>query len=202
MTHNDTAPENSELETEAASESAVTDETAAVAAPVARGWRSQLRQPRLIVAAGIVGVLAISGTILAVANSPTALARAADACSGSKPFDRLMTELEKDPDTSSETGSDEGADSAIGKYFDRVVRVEDGGKTLLVSTKPQDDDPLGLSSLALDCIYDELNIPTRVTEVIGSTRGLDGRVSDEWDNYSGSWTYHPDNGLQLIIAQR
>ncbi|MET4638314.1 hypothetical protein [Mycetocola sp. 2940] len=84
--------------------------------------------------------------------------------------------------------------------FDKVVAVEDDGTTLIVSTKPDTDDAPGMTSRALDCVYEELDVPKHVSELIGSTRALDGRQTGEWDKYSESWGYHPESGMNLIIA--
>jgi hypothetical protein len=33
-----------------------------------------------------------------------------------------------------------------------------------------------------------------------STRALDGMQSATWSSYEVTWTYHPDDGLDLIIT--
>jgi hypothetical protein len=48
----------------------------------------------------------------------------------------------------------------------------------------------------------ELETPAYVTEQIGQTRALDGRQTATWGDFEASWTYHPDNGLNLVIHQR
>jgi hypothetical protein len=34
------------------------------------------------------------------------------------------------------------------------------------------------------------------------TRALDGRQSETWEDFSASWTYHPDNGLDVLIREK
>lgn len=51
------------------------------------------------------------------------------------------------------------------------------------------------------CVLGELDAPTNVTARMDSTRALDGMQDAEWGKFEASWTYHPDDGLDLIITQ-
>ena len=163
------------------------------------------RNVKLIAGVGGGALLLASVGALAVALAqPSAVQRAADACSGSKPLtsflDQLAASASPAPvEDASETATDE---DPFAELFVGVIRVEDGGKTLIVNTKPQDDDPIGLTSLALDCIYEQLAVPVHITERIGVTRALDGRQDGSWGEFTASWSYHPDSGANLIIVQR
>ncbi|MET0885418.1 MAG: hypothetical protein ABWX92_03115 [Mycetocola sp.] len=112
-----------------------------------------------------------------------------------------MTATESPEPTPTES-RDEDAQKLYGELFEGVVSVEDDGKTLIVSTKPESEDALGVTSLTLDCVYGELDMPKHVSALIGSTRALDGRQTGEWGIYSASWGYHPDDGMNLIIAAK
>jgi hypothetical protein len=130
------------------------------------------------VAAGVAVFVATGVGVIASLSQPSALQRAGEACSGTKPLDSFIEDLEAesgDDANAAKGGLDEFAD-----LFDGVVAVEDGGQTLLINTKPEDEDTLGVTSLALDCVYGELEVPARVTERIGVTRALDGRQEDTW----------------------
>jgi hypothetical protein len=153
-----------------------------------------------IAAAGVIVISAV-GIVVSVVQ-PTAIERAGEACSGTKPLDALFDELKatESPEPDPTETRDVDTQKLYGELFDGVVAVEDDGTTLIVSTKPNADDALGMTSLALDCVYEELDVPKHVSELIGSTRALDGRQTGEWDKYSASWGYHPDNGMSLIIA--
>jgi hypothetical protein len=48
-------------------------------------------------------------------------------------------------------------------------------------------------------ILQALNISTAIEERIGNTRALDGTLSGEWGTFKATWTYHPDNGLDIVI---
>lgn len=49
------------------------------------------------------------------------------------------------------------------------------------------------------CVLFELKIPDSVVSRIDSTRALDGRQDAKWENYSASWGYHPDSGLDIVV---
>nr|BFE69233.1 hypothetical protein GCM10020092_025340 [Actinoplanes digitatis] len=76
--------------------------------------------------------------------------------------------------------------------------IADNGKTLLVDTTGEEDYS-GVSYDAQKCILDALKMPTAVQTHIGETRALDGRQQDSWEGFTASWTYHPDDGCDMII---
>ena len=49
------------------------------------------------------------------------------------------------------------------------------------------------------CIGEALGMPDSVTSRMGHTRALDGTQTADWDVFSVSWTYHPDDGLGVIF---
>ena len=49
------------------------------------------------------------------------------------------------------------------------------------------------------CVLDELNAPESVKARMDTTRALDGSQNATWTGYSAVWTYHPDNGLNIIV---
>ena len=42
--------------------------------------------------------------------------------------------------------------------------------------------------------------PDAVVSQMDSTTSLQGRQTASWDGTDASWTYHPDNGLDLILT--
>lgn len=50
------------------------------------------------------------------------------------------------------------------------------------------------------CVLAELEAPQSVLAQMESTRALDGMQSATWPGYKTTWTYHPDDGLDLIIT--
>ena len=49
------------------------------------------------------------------------------------------------------------------------------------------------------CVLAQLEVPSYVVSHIDSTRALDGQQVDEWDGISARWTYHPEDGLHLVL---
>jgi hypothetical protein len=50
------------------------------------------------------------------------------------------------------------------------------------------------------CVLRELEAPADVTARMDSTRALDGMQEATWGRVSASWTYHPDDGLDVILS--
>ena len=176
-------------------------EQRALDAAAALHGQSPARKPSklvLFLVGGIASVLVIGGVIIAVVtmSGPTALERAAEKCTSEDALEGYTDGFEDDEDFKQKI-MDAAREHIVG-----AAVAEDDGKTLIVRTEPADDDPLGMSSVALECVQNKLNVPEWLQESIASTRALDGRQTGEWDGYSAQWGYHPDNGLHLIIVQK
>ncbi|ROR94019.1 hypothetical protein EDD28_2453 [Salana multivorans] len=79
-----------------------------------------------------------------------------------------------------------------------VASLRDGGRTLLLDNKGE-EDVLGLDVFDIACVLDELHAPSSVIAKMDSTRALDGMQSASWGNIEATWSYHPSNGLDLIL---
>jgi hypothetical protein len=79
--------------------------------------------------------------------------------------------------------------------------IEDGGKTLLIDNTGQEDFA-GVDLGGLTCLMEALQMPVAVKEHMISTRALDGRQQDSWGEFSASWSYHPDQGLDIIVTRK
>ncbi|WP_125615954.1 hypothetical protein [Specibacter cremeus] len=77
------------------------------------------------------------------------------------------------------------------------VTVMDGGKSLEVHTSGKKKS--GADASALACVLRELGTPQGVIARMDSTRALDGTQTGTWSGLSASWTYHPDNGFNVVI---
>lgn len=165
--------------------------------------RPQRSMRRKVITIGAVAAVAIgvAATIAVFVGRPTAIEAAGETCAGSKPLEVFLADLRATASASPDPDPGESdADDRMAELFAGVVSVEDDGKTLIVNTKPKDDDPLGVTSLALECVYEQLDVPTRITERIGATRSLDGRQEGDWEGFTASWSYHPDSGANLIVV--
>ena len=79
-----------------------------------------------------------------------------------------------------------------------VLVVADKGKTLTLTTAGKS----GASYTDIEdvaCVLAQLEVPSYVVSHIDSTRALDGQQVDEWDGISARWTYHPEDGLHLVL---
>ena len=78
------------------------------------------------------------------------------------------------------------------------AKLGDGGRSLTISGEGKERD--GLPYTAVSCILREVDTPDAVIAQMESTRALDGRQQAQWGHIQASWTYHPDNGLQVILT--
>ena len=51
------------------------------------------------------------------------------------------------------------------------------------------------------CVFVSVDMPDSVVARIDATLALDGMQSSEWDDYTATWTYHPDNGLFIVVEE-
>lgn len=79
--------------------------------------------------------------------------------------------------------------------------LADAGKTILFDTQG-DDDIDGDAIDDLVCVLVELDMPESVGARMEATRALDGMQSATWGRFEASWTYHPDDGMNLIVTER
>ena len=52
---------------------------------------------------------------------------------------------------------------------------------------------------AIKSIISQLGLPQSLVAEMGETRALDGRQSADYEHISVSWSYHPDNGLEVMF---
>jgi hypothetical protein len=112
--------------------------------------------------------------------------------------------------TSSKSSSTGGIEPA--GLFDSTNPLADASTTCNAGTLADDDHTLvvdmageesGTGTATIDdivCVLGELETPQAVVAQMESTRALDGMQSTTWSTYKATWTYHPDDGLDLIIT--
>lgn len=79
------------------------------------------------------------------------------------------------------------------------TQLLDHGNTLII--KAVDPSKSSLTILELGCTLNELKSSAAVVSHIETTRAIDGRQTDSWGNYKAAWSYHPDQGLDLVIQE-
>jgi hypothetical protein len=78
------------------------------------------------------------------------------------------------------------------------ISVSDGGKTLSIDTRGNDDYS-GAAYSDMTCILDELKVPQYIRDDIDATNSLMGRQSADYDGISMTWSYHPDSGAKMTF---
>lgn len=60
----------------------------------------------------------------------------------------------------------------------------------------------GLSAPVFLCVLDELDAPASMRQRMLLTRAIDGTQEEQWGPFRATWTYHPDQGLNVAISAR
>jgi hypothetical protein len=79
--------------------------------------------------------------------------------------------------------------------------LADGGKTISFDTAGEEDYGVGDDIEHVACVLLVLRAPSYVVTEIDNTRALDGMQRDSWRKFKASWTYHPDDGLNIVIHE-
>ena len=77
--------------------------------------------------------------------------------------------------------------------------IGDDGRTITFDTKGE-DEASGHSIDDVACVLLGLDLPDSMVGRIEATRALDGMQTGEWDDYTATWTYHPTNGMTMIVT--
>jgi hypothetical protein len=116
---------------------------------------------------------------LATAVASVALAVLAAGCGGAS--------------EASTTGLEDGYQACQFKDGGDGLEIADAGDTIIVDT--------GSGSIeALACLLVKLDTPTSVVSEIDNTTALMGSQHAESGDYKYQWSYHPDNGLNMVIT--
>jgi hypothetical protein len=81
--------------------------------------------------------------------------------------------------------------------------IGDEGKTLSIDMMGEDESA-GATINDIICVVNSplIEVPQFVVNSIETTRALDGKQNGDWDDFEAEWSYHPDNGLDLMIHQK
>lgn len=78
--------------------------------------------------------------------------------------------------------------------------VEDDGRTLILDMRGSKSLSGTLTATETYCVLDALDVPTSVKSLMDTTRALDGRQTGSWGDIEASWSYHPDQGLDIVLT--
>lgn len=84
-----------------------------------------------------------------------------------------------------------------------VSVLMDDGETLMLDGAGEDDSHNSSSTHSMEeiaCILVELGTPDSIIGKMNSTRALDGMQTDSDGSFEYTWTYHPDDGIDIIIT--
>ena len=79
------------------------------------------------------------------------------------------------------------------------AQVSSDGTSMEMTTSGKKEP--GMSVRTLGCLLEELDAPTSLKQRMESTRAIDGTQEENWGSYRATWTYHPDQGLHVVISR-
>ena len=79
----------------------------------------------------------------------------------------------------------------------KYVKVYDGGHTAVIDTRSQYADIAGVA-----CLLYGIDTPRSIIARIDSTTSLQGSQTARANGFTYRWSYHPDNGLNMVIEER
>ena len=82
--------------------------------------------------------------------------------------------------------------------------IASDGSYMKVDTNPNDEDNFTdfVSYMAIYGINSKLGFSEALIEKMNQTRSMDGRLTDANDKVAVSWTYHPDQGLEILYENK
>ena len=80
------------------------------------------------------------------------------------------------------------------------ITVSDGGKTLIINGRGEDS--YGATIYDTACVLNAIGTPSYILSSMETTNSLMGRQSDTFDDINVSWSYHPDNGLDVVVNKK
>lgn len=90
-------------------------------------------------------------------------------------------------------------ENAYKKCFSDGTSLSSDKKSIMVDSTDKNDYG---SEIDIVTIISELNLPDSLFNEMCSTNALMGRQSEAFDYYEVSWSYHPDNGLDVIFKYK
>jgi hypothetical protein len=76
-----------------------------------------------------------------------------------------------------------------------TMRLTDGGKTIVVDTRSEYGSTAGM-----DCVLKALGTSESITAQMDRTTAMMGVQDAEDDGIEYSWSYHPKNGVDMVIT--
>lgn len=91
----------------------------------------------------------------------------------------------------------EKAVEACDLSYHSAISLDDDKKGLYLDG--EGDESAGLAVSSTVCILGALNVPDSVLNRMSNTTSLMGQQDATWDGITALWTYHPNNGLDIVF---
>lgn len=93
--------------------------------------------------------------------------------------------------------------------YSPYAALGDAGYTITMKGEPEDTyadysnigKVTGLPATKMACVLVAVAAPDSVVSQMDATRAMDGMQKASWNNISATWTYHPDDGFRMILAE-
>ena len=79
------------------------------------------------------------------------------------------------------------------------AQVGDDGKSLTLDGPDENSDQLVPAITFTECALAGVHRPDYVWSQMQNTTSLMGQQSATWDNLQATWSYHPDNGFDVVL---
>ncbi len=100
-------------------------------------------------------------------------------------------------DLSAPSSAIKDAVASCGVEDDEWIVLGDEGSSVSLDTEGEESSGTSYSNVI--CVLDELGMPDSVSSRMGNTRALDGRQDAQWGEFSATWGYHPDSGMNVVV---
>lgn len=80
------------------------------------------------------------------------------------------------------------------------IEVADSGTSIIMDGPADNSNQLTEFLTDLYCVLAELEVPDFVIHNLENTTSLMGLQQAEWSGIHAQWSYHPDNGLDLVLT--
>jgi hypothetical protein len=139
----------------------------------------------VVIAAAVLGVALVAGGLYFATRDGDEVAPTSDA-TGTPAIELDTTRFEVAYSTCGVTST--------------YIEVADQGTSIIMDGPSDKSAELGAFITDALCVLDALGIPDYVTHQIENTTSLMGLQDAEWDGIHAQWSYHPDNGLDVILT--
>ena len=86
-------------------------------------------------------------------------------------------------------------DSCSARDSGNTLAIVDEDTSIVIDTRSEYGSPAGM-----DCVLSELDVPESILAQIGRTTSMMGVQDADHDGFHLSWSYHPDNGVNMVIT--